>query len=312
MTISLLIVAGLTDLVVHNSRATAELDRTSRQIENGRYAMSILQDEIKLAGFWGELLGQLPQSSITFTMPDPCATALTSLGFDNATSSVPLALQGYAAASATPACVASRVANTSALVLRRVASATTAPAAVTGGNAYLQTSRCNTDPTNIKFIFDTSASAFTFHTLDCSALTAVRQYVSRLYYIASCDDCGNDSIPTLKRVDFVNGATQVTPIAEGVQELQFEYGFDTNGDGAPDVFLTGLDGVVGSPSNTWANVTAVRIWMMSRTTEATQGYTDTKTYSLGVFGPRGPYNDGFKRRVYSALVHVYNVADPRG
>ncbi len=221
-------------------------------------------------------------------------------------------LQGYAAASAVPGCVASRAANTAAIVLRRLSTATTAAAAVTGGNAYLQTSRCNNDPSNVRFIVDIGASAFTFHAYDCTALASVRQYVSRLYYVATCDICGTDTIPTLKRVDVINSAVQITPIAEGIQELQLEYGFDTNGDGTPDVFLTGLDGVAGSPSNTWANVTAVRVWLMSRTTEVTQGYTDTKTYSLGVFGVRGPYNDGFKRRVYSMIVHLYNVADPRG
>jgi type IV pilus assembly protein PilW len=194
------------------------------------------------------------------------------------------------------------------LTLRRLSTQTTDSTAVGGGNAYVQTSRCATDPSTTPFVLDQTSTAFTLKDIHCATVLPVRQYLSRIYYVADCSTCGTDSIPTLKRVDLVNGATVVTPLAEGIEELQLEYGFDTNGDGIPDVFLTSLDGVAGSPSDDWTNVMAVRIWVISRTTESTQGYTDTKTYDLGTFGTRGPYNDGYKRRVYSMIVRLNNPA----
>ena len=53
----------------------------------------------------------------------------------------------------------------------------------------------------------------------------------RAYYVASCNFCGDadnpsDGIPTLKRVEYFNGAYRETALAEGVENLQFEYAFD--------------------------------------------------------------------------------------
>jgi len=54
----------------------------------------------------------------------------------------------------------------------------------------------------------------------------------------------------------------------------------------------------------------VKIYLLSRSTEATPGYTDTKTYPLG---PRtdGPFNDGFKRHAYTETIRLNNPAGRR-
>jgi type IV pilus assembly protein PilW len=113
-------------------------------------------------------------------------------------------------------------------------------------------------------------------------------------------------------MELIGAALQETALAEGIEELQFEYGFDTNGDGIPDEFRIALNGVAGTPQNDWSNVMAVRIWVLSRSTEPTRGYTDAKTYDLGAHGTRGPYADQFKRRVYTTLVRLNNPAGWRG
>jgi type IV pilus assembly protein PilW len=306
MTISLLLALALTTLVVHNSRATTELDRSSRQVENGRYALDMLGGEISLAGYYAEVIAP----GATYSTPAPCATSLTSLGFSTSPVQLPAPLQGQEGTSLDPAptCAGNHRANTATLTLRRLSTRTTATTAVVHGNAYVQTSRCKTDPGTAPFILDQTSSAFTLRDITCTTVLPVRQYLSRIYYVADCSTCGSDSIPTLKRVDLIDGNAVITPLAEGIEEIQFEYGFDTDGDGVPDRYLASLDGVAGSPANDWSNVMSVRIWLISRTTEVTQGYTDTKTYELGTFGARGPFNDGYKRRVYSMVVRLNNPA----
>src|SRR5688572_21466361 len=79
MTIGLLLVMALTTLLVNNSRATTELDRSGRQIENGRYAMDLLRGEISLAGYFGEIITR----GATWSVPDPCRTSIASLGFQS-------------------------------------------------------------------------------------------------------------------------------------------------------------------------------------------------------------------------------------
>jgi type IV pilus assembly protein PilW len=72
----------------------------------------------------------------------------------------------------------------------------------------------------------------------------------------------------------------------------------------------------GNTSCTAAELTdtvAVKLWVLARTDEATPGYTDTKTYSMGS-NPvvnSGPFNDSFKRHVFSTTVRINNVAGRR-
>jgi len=306
MAVSILIVTMLVTLVVNNSRAHAELNRSSRQIENGRYAMELLSEEFKLAGFYAELSRQ----GAVGALPDPCATDIGLQGFSAAPLQIPVAVQGHLGTGADPApdCVNDHRPETGVAIVRRLSTQVTAADAVVASNAYLQTSRCINDPANVPFILGNQTAQFTQRALDCAAITTVRRYMSRVYYVANCDDCQRDTIPTLKRIDYIDGALVTTPLAEGVEQIQFEYGFDTDGNGTPDVFRQTLDGVAASPANDWGNVMAVRIWMISRATETTPGYKDTKTYDLGSFGIQGPYNDGFKRRAYSQLVRLINPA----
>ena len=90
------------------------------------------------------------------------------------------------------------------------------------------------------------------------------------------------------------------------------------GDGIPDgAFVrctdaapcVGMDLDAATPN--LVNVTAVRIYVLARSREPTQGYTDTKEYSLGAGTTLGPFNDGFKRHVYSTTVRLPNISGRR-
>lgn len=56
MAIGLVLVAGLTTLFSNSSGATNELEKSIRQFENGRYAVDLLNEDIRHAGFYGEVL----------------------------------------------------------------------------------------------------------------------------------------------------------------------------------------------------------------------------------------------------------------
>jgi prepilin-type N-terminal cleavage/methylation domain-containing protein len=71
LTIGLLLLIGLSSLFMQQSASRNELEKSSRQIENGRYAMQILQDNIEHAGFYSEYTPRL--GSTTYTVPtNPC------------------------------------------------------------------------------------------------------------------------------------------------------------------------------------------------------------------------------------------------
>ncbi|WP_198403202.1 PilW family protein [Acidovorax delafieldii] len=324
LTIGMVLVAGLSLLFANSSQSGNELEKSIRQIENGRYAVELLHDDLSLAGFYGEV----PTDFLGYTTPDVCATALNSLGWDKTAPSdpkVPLPLMGLSPTEvdALPAtCVANHKAGTVAFAVHRLGADAVAPAAVTASAPHVQTSRCVTDPVADPFIVSATAADFTLKNLQCNATNQVRQYVSRIYYIADCNECGSDTTPTLKMAELRGTQMTVVPLAEGIENMVLEYGFDTTdpadadpatdtSKGTPDIFRTGLSGVVGARDNDWANVVAVRLHLLSRTTERSPDYNDSaKAYVLGPASSTGD-NSGFKRRVYTTTVRLTNVAGLR-
>src|SRR3989338_2054747 len=94
ITIGLLILASLTTLFVNQSKTRAELDKSNRMIDNGRYAMELLSDSLKMAGYYGEFSPTSPSPATpTVTLPVPCSTTAADIS-----AALQLSVQGYEAA----------------------------------------------------------------------------------------------------------------------------------------------------------------------------------------------------------------------
>jgi type IV pilus assembly protein PilW len=155
----------------------------------------------------------------------------------------------------------------------------------------------------------------------------------------SADDNGSP-IPTLKRLELTSNGTStvmnLVPLVEGIQNLQIEYGLDDTpnsadaatgfvGDGAPDSYITSpstaaLSTTTPATLSNWQNVVAAKVFILARNSTQTGGYTDTKTYCLGSLNSTGacpaaatfgPFNDRYKRHVYSAQVRLTNPSSRR-
>jgi type IV pilus assembly protein PilW len=302
LTIGLVLLAGITTLIVQQSGTRREMEKSSRQIENGRYATEILRNDIEHAGFYGEYA---PPTTALYSAPDPCNMAVNLQGWSAASAAVPVPVLGYAGAAGDPTgCLDNYKANTAVLVVRRTASETIDPGVVSGVNA-LQVSRCNTDAAQ----FLMAQGAFNLRQKDCNNLAPAHLYLVRIYYIGTCSTCGagGDSIPTLRMVE--NAGASV-PLVEGIENMQFEYGIDNVGgrDGAPDFYTNA------PAANEWQDVVAVRTHLLSRNNEPTPGYGDPKTYDLGPAAPAvtpAGADRAYKRHVYSQLVRVVNQSGRR-
>jgi prepilin-type N-terminal cleavage/methylation domain-containing protein len=84
MTISLVILAALVSVFVNMSRTTNEMAKTNSLIENGRFAIQLLQDDLVHAGYWGGYVPQFDNLSSTgvpgdapTAVPNPCAAYST-------------------------------------------------------------------------------------------------------------------------------------------------------------------------------------------------------------------------------------------
>jgi type IV pilus assembly protein PilW len=305
MTLGLLVLAVVTTVFGASSANRSTLERSGRLAENASYALEVMSDEIRLAGYFGEtsLVGVVWQD------PNPCATTMTAQGWSRVPFNVPVPIAGYAAADAVPSCIISRKPGTPVIVLHYLNIEPT-PWADVGGGYFVQTSKCPADAAAITYSND--KNAFTLRKLDCTTLADIRQIVSRAYYVSTCNECPGDSTPTLKRAELVGDRVTVMPVVEGVENLQIEYGFDTDLDGTADIYLPTLSGNAGAADNDWSNVVSAKLYMLMRTTQTEPGYVDsTKTFDLGAAGVTRAANDGYKRMLMTSSVRLNNTAGRR-
>ena len=312
ITIGVLILLGLTMLFANNSRNHGELESTGRQLESARFALDAIATDMRHAGFYGEFNPN--DASAIYSDPDPCITDPAALNWDTAplAPTIPGPVRGTPSGTVV-ACLANRLAGTEAVTVRRVATGDEQTlASMVAGNLYIQVSRCSDDLQQVAAA--TTSAGLTLRNLACTgAVDSVRRYVVRTYYIASCNDCvANDGVPTLKRVELVNGELRTTAIADGIENLQIEYGVDTDVtmDGHPDVFVaaSAFTGAPGAP--VWRNVVAARMHLLSRNTEKSAGYSDPRTYQLGpVTVVPDTASAAYKRTLMTETVRLFNAGD---
>lgn len=323
LTVSMILMAGLTTMVVNTNKSYAELSKASAQLENGRYAMQLLKEEIQHAGYYG-LYTELNEVPAAGAQPDPCQT-----GDSDLVDGLPLPVQGYdAPAGTTLTCLAdaNHLDDTDILVLRRTATTTTDFTALAAGQVYLQSNW-------VKMTLGeaTGASDANFNTSDLRLIdgsdSVIREYQVAIYFISPCSVMGGatctaasdngNPVPTLKRLilsvaggnpDFI-----LEPLVEGIENLQIDFGVDTDNNGTPDAYRTNptlarndIDDVDDDEK-----MVALRVHILARNTRITENYSDQKTYILGQPGgvPNtiGPIGDAYKRHVFSSLVRVTNV-----
>jgi type IV pilus assembly protein PilW len=263
ITIGLFMLIGLTSIFVNSSDSQHEMQRAAEQIENGRYAMEKITQDLHLAGYYGRYTAYADGTSL----PDPCVTnnataQVSALGFPvqgivavQTSSGIPTAIPDLTATSCgTFLPPANLQPGSDILVIRR---AETTPLAV-GATAltneiYLQANQVSAEIqfgngaaiTSAKKADGTAADIFL---KDGVTSAEIRKYRVHIYFVAPCSvpagaTCGpNDDqgrpIPTLKRleltVDAANNLTltfNVVPLAEGIEALKIEYGIDN----APNV-----------------------------------------------------------------------------
>ena len=315
LTIGLVVLTVLATVFSQTSSGRGDLERVSRLVENSRFAADIIGDDVRHAGFYGTFL---PPSDTVFDHPSPCnwnTADVTQLGWQPAAipPRFPAQLQGWddpVAGVVELNCLPNRVAGTDVLAIRRVSSRPVTLAQVAVTSVYVQASQCINDPAGLRV--SNTAAQFTLRTAACDVanLAAIRRYFVRVYYVASCNECApSDGIRTLKRMEVVDNVYRVVSLAEGVENVQFEYAFDTNDDGSPEQLLT-TTGAGATAS--WANVVSVRMHLLMRSTEAGMSADTTPTvFDLGPGHAAETCPDRFKCRLLTTTFRLNNIAGRR-
>ena len=338
LALGLILIVGLGNVYLNSSRASQELQKAGQQIENGRYTLEILTNELRHAGFFGALgVFTAPAAA-----PDPCATNEAALQ-----ASMNLPLQVFRAADlasrpdlSTTTCVAGLLANANlavgsdVVVVRRAdTNALAVGDTAAAGEVYVQansieaTFRWRNAPITAASRAD-GVTAATIKKMDNSAAT-IRKIHVHVFFVAPCragsgagGACTNadDTIPTLKMLSLqINPATAAlamvqVPLVAGIEIFRFELGID---DFPTDVnLLTGLlgDGIVdsyaaGPTLAQMGNAMSGRLFVLARNTIPRPLHVDQKSYLLGSATPlvKAAANDAFKRHLFLGEVFLSNL-----
>lgn len=313
LTLGLLIMAVVLALYLNVSRNNAELARMNRQIENGRFAIQILQQELWHAGFWDTYAPPLPSVTPPTAIPNPCI-GFASWDAAYIANMYAIPVQGYVAGSALPTECSSIVVNQQAdsdvMVVRHAATCVEGSANCEADTLVMQTQSCAGGSNYLASAASNpvlGTPGTTVYKKDCITPADKRKLIISIFYVRNYASTAGDGIPTLVRADLKNGVMQAPqPLIDGIQSIRLEYGRDTNNDGSADIFSD----CASCTATDWANVMAVRVHVLARNLEASAGYAENKTYALGAT-TLGPFNDGIKRHVYSSYMRLVNPSGRR-
>ena len=293
-------------------------EQAARLQENGRYATRLLKRELAMAGFFG---GVLSMGSVTpAAVGGDCSVTPWALNGVNPVElvndyggqPVPLSLHATGFTCLDGADIQPL---TDVLAIKRTASEASVRNGVplegltasTGEQWYLRQSR------------DGDAKWEKLRPIDLlkpgivgSALS-YWEASSRIFYIRPYSDSGDsggsgvsgDKVPTLCMENLAGNFMSSRCLVEGVEDMQIEFGIDTDGDGIANRYKVAPVG-----AELERAVTA-RIYLLLRSIIEIAGYRNHLNYVLGQKRVAAK-DDGFLRRVFSTTVHLRNRIEPIG
>jgi type IV pilus assembly protein PilW len=259
MVIGLLILAALIALMLNVSRNNSEMTKSNRMIENGRFALQLLQADLSHAGYWGGFVPEFDDLSrttavptdIPTAVPDPCLT-YTSWDSTHISNLIGIPMQSYEIPAVVPSptlsvcasLVTNPKASTDVLIARHVENCVPDVgncSAYKAKNLHLQVARDNTVP---PYVLSDDTSQRILKNRD-GTTAELRKFVSNMYYVRNYSETAGDGIPTLMRSQFLLVGTDLKhksaeALIEGVEGFRVEFGVDNISDAGTNI-VTGVD-----------------------------------------------------------------------
>ena len=287
-------------------------EQMARIQENGRFAVRLLTRELTMAGFFGGL----PASAMPATagVGTDCSTRDWALDpahsldlvNDYQGTSDPVALQSGQLTCLDSAAIAE---NTDLLAIKRTAAGASVRRGVpvsslTGSTVdswYLRV-RAGRESTWEQI----SAEALR-DSANLSATISYWEAVARVLYIRRHFESGNTDtvVPSLCMETLAGNGMTLRCLVEGIENMQFQFGIDTDGDGVPNQYVSA------PAQHDMQRAVAARVHLLVRSPAQITGYRDANHYVLGTTRI-APRYDAYIRRVFSWTVVLRNRLQPFG
>ena len=286
----------------------------SRLQEDARFALDTMEPDIRMAHFWG-------LTPRTYLIQGRTALGAAVDCGDNWKFNLNETVEGsntYANVIGCPPANppgGAQAPNSDVLVVRRAGEDAIAPADLQAGTPYIQSTRAQlgqifvgTGPNALPAGYDTTTS-------ETHRLLASGYFVSTQSAIAN--------VPSLRR-KFVraNGTIGEEEIMIGVEDMQIQFGIDTDVPGTPvapnpnrgsiDRYVNPDDPIIDPTAAGFdpnAEILAVRVWLRLRSDIRENGLVDNTVYQYGDQN-FGTFADGFRRLLVSKTIYIRNARPP--
>lgn len=300
LVIGSLLIAGAITVYMQSRNTYRTSDTWSRLQETGRYVFSLLEPDVRGAGFWG-----MTNRGDEINDPPTVAAAAVAAGVANTCAANWILdftrfLDGRDNGAYGLACPATtQAAQSDVLIVRRAA---VPQVARTANRVQIQTNRISGT------IFSDGAMPAGFAAAPASE---THNLVVNAYYVSDMGiDAGGLRQFQLRRqhlsgspdLDCASAALAPPCIVDqivipGVQDLQVQFGIDANGDGNADRYI--------NPPVAGQRVVSARIWILLVSDQRELDFVDNRTYTLANI-VRGPFNDNRRRLLMSKTIQIRN------
>jgi type IV pilus assembly protein PilW len=292
------------------SRTTFRIaESVARLQENARFALDVLEREIRMAHYWGlttataSIVNRAAPTAANGLGPDTCGNNWTidlDRAIDGSNNSY-----GFRCAGTPPVETAADT-----LIVRRASEEPERTPLTGAATLRLQTLR---GPGESR-IFTGTAIPSGY----AGSASATHRLVVNGYYVSRTSSAtvpGVNVVPSLRVWTLLaDGTMENQEVGVGVEDLQVQLGVDTDAPGtadrgAIDRYVDIGDALL-DPRDTMFNpdatVLAVRIWLRVRADRSENGYRDTANY---VYADQhvGPFNDAFRRLVVAKTIYLRNA-----
>lgn len=298
LAVGLALFAGVMSVFV-GMRVTSEETSTFGELqENGRFALSVLSDDLLKQNFWGDYAGTLDHAML-LNVPGAPGNECNGEGINNGTFPVAVGhfrtLWGTTVDSASVfGCIDDAKTTSDVIQIKRaIANPLTAS---DSDNYYIMSNTAE-------------AEIFTGSTLPVISNSQLWEYQHHIYYVKE-ETQGSNIVPVLMQGRLTNRMT-FDPIIDGIEMIRFMYGVDldapdTPGYGIVDVFVS-ADNMTNTQWDNGNNsrILSVRVYVLARSILPDSNYENKNTYNLGDLPLT--FDDNYRRLLFSSTVTLYNA-----
>ncbi len=264
MTIGIFLIGGALYVFDEASATTRINESLARMQENARWALDAIEPDIRLAGYWGRHTAGSTIAGRAGSVA-PLATPIGSDCGPDWSIDTDVSLEGFNNEAPAWTCVAAAAhrAGSDSLAVRHASGRAIDTANLENDRIYVRTHEAGQGA----LFFGAAEPAI--------AEGQNNELVAHAYYV-SPNTVGNDGRPSLRRRGLSSGPAVIDQeIISGVEDMQIQFGIDTNADRAVDLYVNPDNPLLAAGPS----VLAVRVWLLMRADEPELGFRDDRTYS---------------------------------